>query len=666
MSSWRDVVLREFTPQVSRLTLVADPDGLLLEEGVLEGIRDRGFDLIPFDDHVAFRFAYESKYRARWDRRETTDLVVVLRAPDADMEALPFDLLRAGRRLAFSLGALFPNLSYPVVAALDRSDLDALYSAQAQHEPGHVGDNATKDFILRHVFGVAPELVKESPDLLRILLRRHYRSERVPGVLDDRLVSVIRQNSRFADWPLEDIVRKRESFLLFLQERWPNFLERLLRRDDRAREPGEVYALKLSGPEDLPFEHDDVRVYVDNLFTEGMLDPVSHPEAARFAGQWAAVGVRIDPATDRRRRIEKLLQTTEVAIPVLEARHQDWLAFAYRWAQLVVLSHEEPGPDAPTLESIGGLRQQLDDRLRAWAQHRYAGLHNQPPVPPVMLHHVPRLMARLREDGTSERLALVIVDGLALDQWILLREALTSQMPGLRMQEDAVFAWVPAITSVSRQAAFAGRAPLYFPGSIYGTDKEPALWRQFWGDHGLSPSQVGYQKGLGDPASLAVVEEATSDAQVQALGLVVDKVDRIMHGMELGTAGMHGQVRQWAGSGFMRDLLSLLQARGFKVFLTSDHGNVEAHGAGRPAEGVIADIRGERVRVFPDVSLRARVKAGFPDAIEWPPIGLPENYLPLLAARRSAFTAQGTTLVGHGGICLEELIVPFVTFGGAA
>jgi hypothetical protein len=116
----------------------------------------------------------------------------------------------------------------------------------------------------------------------------------------------------------------------------------------------------------------------------------------------------------------------------------------------------------------------------------------------------------------------------------------------------------------------------------------------------------------------------------------------------------------------MRDLLSLLHTSGFKVFLTSDHGNVEAKGAGRPAEGVIADMRGERVRVFPDVALRAKVKASFPETIEWAPIGLPEDYLPLLAARRSAFTAPGTTLVAHGGICLEELVVPFVTFGGGA
>jgi len=57
MSSWRDQILNEFTPHVARLTIVADPDGVLLEEGILEGIREKGFELIPFDDHIAFRYA---------------------------------------------------------------------------------------------------------------------------------------------------------------------------------------------------------------------------------------------------------------------------------------------------------------------------------------------------------------------------------------------------------------------------------------------------------------------------------------------------------------------------------------------------------------------------------------------------------------------------------
>jgi len=47
MSDWRDRILREFSTQVARLTLVADPDGLLTEEGILRGLVERGFDLIP-------------------------------------------------------------------------------------------------------------------------------------------------------------------------------------------------------------------------------------------------------------------------------------------------------------------------------------------------------------------------------------------------------------------------------------------------------------------------------------------------------------------------------------------------------------------------------------------------------------------------------------------
>jgi HAD superfamily hydrolase (TIGR01509 family) len=48
-----------------------------------------------------------------------------------------------------------------------------------------LGDNATKEFVLRHVFEIAPELVKKPPDLLRALLRRHYRGQRIPKALDD-------------------------------------------------------------------------------------------------------------------------------------------------------------------------------------------------------------------------------------------------------------------------------------------------------------------------------------------------------------------------------------------------------------------------------------------------------------------------------------------------
>ena len=74
----------------------------------------------------------------------------------------------------------------------------------------------------------------------------------------------------------------------------------------------------------------------------------------------------------------------------------------------------------------------------------------------------------------------------------------------------------------------------------------------------------------------------------------------------------------------------------------------------------MADLRGERVRVYPDLALRSKVKERFPSALEWGTIGLPENYLALLAPTREAFVLKKQRTVSHGGISVEELIVPLV------
>jgi hypothetical protein len=305
----------------------------------------------------------------------------------------------------------------------------------------------------------------------------------------------------------------------------------------------------------------------------------------------------------------------------------------------------------------------VDERFTIWARKRYAGLINLPAAPPVMLHHIPRFMAHsllnIQSLSPPAKLALLLVDGLSLDQWIVVREALAAGQPRLLFGQNAVFAWIPSITPVSRQATFAGKPPIFFPDSIRSTDKEPALWAQFWVAQGLAPNEVVYTRGLGS-GSLDPVEELLFRPKVRVAGLVIDKVDKIMHGMELGTAGMYNQVRQWARQPYLAALLDLLLDRGFGVFLTSDHGNIEAEGCGRPAEGAVADLRGERVRIYSDKILRDKVKNRFPAAVEWPPAGLPDTFLPLIAPARQAFVPEGERIVSHGGISVEELIVPLI------
>jgi hypothetical protein len=658
MSSWRDAILNDFVPNVSKLTLVADPDCLLTEEKLALELRGRGFDLIEFSDPVEFKYAYESKYRSIWDRGEHTDLVVVLRLQNAELESLPYDLLQAGRKLSFNLGDLFPNLSYPVIEKLDRSLLDALFEAQRKSPPDRMGDNATKDFILRHVFGIAAELIANEVELLRALLRLHYGKLQIPLMLAERLIQVLGHDG-FKAWPLSEIVPDDEAFFAFLQERWPLFLSRL-GSANQVREDSPEYGLKYPGPDRLPFDHQDIKVYIDNLFLEGKLTPVEAADIDVDAGSWVRSGIATSGTDNDALRISRLFDLVEKELPTTEARYSDWTAFALKWAELSSLVHCGNSTEHQTrLREIGDA---LNRTFAGWLADHYSSLINLPPTNPAMLHHVPRRLARDIEDSGSSRAALIVVDGLALDQWVTIRQLLQKQDANLVMRESATFAWIPTLTSVSRQSIFSGKPPLYFPSSINSTNSEEKLWKQFWEGHGLSRLDVAYQRGLGDGDAAGVLDSAIHPGKTKVVGLVVDKVDKIMHGMQLGSAGMHNQIKQWCHAGFLSVMVGQLLDYGYEVWLTADHGNIQCDGKGRPSEGVIAETRGERVRVYPTPELRAQVAGAFPFAHEWQPVGLPADYFPLVAGGRDAFVNPGDAIVGHGGVAIEEVIVPLVKF----
>jgi hypothetical protein len=67
---------------------------------------------------------------------------------------------------------------------------------------------------------------------------------------------------------------------------------------------------------------------------------------------------------------------------------------------------------------------------------------------------------------------------------------------------------------------------------------------------------------------------------------------------------------------------------------------VEGIGIGNPNVGATADERGERVHVFRDALLRSNASAKYPETLEWPSIGLPDDYLALIAPPLRAIGAR--------------------------
>jgi hypothetical protein len=630
--------------------------------------------IVPFEDHVAFRYAYERRFREVWDNGKDTNLVVVLRATRSDIRGLPFDLLEQAKRdqrlLSFSLAELFPSLAPHVLSELDRGDLDAVSAAQQLFKPEPLGENATRDFLLRHVFRLDPAQMQDDAELLRALLRRHYSGRVIPKSLDDRLILLLRSTDRWRQWPLNQIVPSRSSFLEFLQERWPIFVHRRLALPSgELGEEAEPYDLQFTGPADLPFDHDDVRVYIDNLFTDGLLAPIGGISRALVATSWMAVGVAGSEGADQALRFRKLLQLLQTDGPSSNSDHQAWVQAATRWAEVVALRwalpEELPADDKDRFDAAHVL---IEQQFNEWMVAHYGALHSLSYLPrPVMLHQIPRYMAhRLAAKGTVRKLAVVVVDGLAMDQWAVVRQALPSRK--WITEEFGLFAWVPTLTSVSRQSIFSGDPPFFFGQSLDTTRKEEQHWTRFWDDRGVRKGEAAYacQGTLeNDDAFIKRVTQKLDQPRCRVAGIVVGTIDQMLHGIVNGTDGMHAGVRHWAKRGSLWRLLDAMLERGFEVILTADHGNVEGVGVGKPNVGATADERGERVHVFSDARLRSNIAQKYPGSLEWPCIGLPEDYLALIAPPLRAFIGEGKRTVAHGGICIEEAIVPYVTIARA-
>ncbi|MEF8730983.1 MAG: BREX-3 system phosphatase PglZ [Candidatus Accumulibacter meliphilus] len=658
MSRWIDRILKEFPADLARLWIAADPDDVLLDEQVLSSLRERGFELMPFEDSVAFRAEYEDRYRCAWNRGETapaSSLVLHLRGTNTS--DLPWDYLRQARRVSLSLADLFPKLSYSVVRQIGTEHHEGMFAAQAKHAPQALGESATKEFLLTHIFKISPHLISRPEDLWRELLRLHYRDSPMPAVLAAHMAHVLGEHAEFKGLPIGELFGSKSASLRVIQDAWYRYLSRLGVTGIRTGEPKPA---DLVATGEVPFEHPDVRVIIDSMFLDGLLHPLAVQGLPACIPEWAKAGIVRDPLALRDLVAEGIKGILK-SLPTLESSYRDWANLARRLGEVIARFHGLDSGRAEGLKPlISELQDATDERLLEWVSKHYADLPSLPVANgPVMVHHVPRFLSMRRSAGEN-KIALLVFDGLAVDQWVQIREALARRTPNLGFDESACFAWLPTLTSVSRQALFSGLKPREFADTIDTTSPEPTQWSRFWQDQGLRANEVLYRKGIKRIDQLADLDAGLSKPSIKIAGMVVDTVDEFVHGSVLGKRGIATQIEGWCETGFVDRLFSLLLDKGFNVYLTADHGNVEAVGQGRPNQGVTAEMRGERVRTYRSEALATESAAANSNSYRLDIAGLPANFMALFAGGRTAFMQRGEPAVVHGGISVEELLVPFI------
>ncbi len=631
---WPGGVIKEIRGPGVKTVLVRDPDRLLLEEHLLEEIQEAGFNVLELKDPVYLRHAWEARFRH-------TGRKLLVRLGNQSFEDVSFDIYRGALQIDLSLASQFELLDPRIIRGLAREDLLTLKEAYDREVDQFLGEKGTKEFVLQHVFDVNSVVFNSTAGVLRWLLSLHYRARQIPKCLLDELVKEIKRIPGMINWPLREIVSKQEAFYAFLQEHWAVFLEQAA--------AGGSYA-------GLPFDDPEVRVFLDNLFAEGYLKPVRF-EARESLPQWVVCGILDDRDAARERKLDKLVCLLRNNQPGEKGDYMSWQRTALRLAEarklLVSLEHFL-APER--LVQIQDLVQAVSDSFHNWYQGKQGTLASLFLVShPLMVHQIPHYLALQKTPG--KKIALLVFDGLSLEQWLTVKGVLYEKLKAIKMEEYLTFALVPTLTSLSRQAIFSGELPYQFGGSLYNNRGEEKSWRAFWSRQGLSAGKLALLKGLrGSEEDLARVRQ---HLHREVLGLVVDQVDRLVHAQQLGPAGMYQDIKLWLEQGKAVDLLEELLAAGFDLYLASDHGSTYATGCGRPDEGCLVETKGERARLYTQDEIYQQALKSIP-CRPWKAIGLPEDLRVLLADGDTAFVNKGEEIMTHGGSAVEEVVVPFI------
>lgn len=670
--NWQKTILQQFGPKSDQqqIILAIDPDGLLQDESLIAALLAQNYDILPLEDEVAFRHTFEREYRQHWDDGRRRHLIVIVHAPSS-ADVIPYDLYCKGQHVQLSVSELFPRLNAIITRELDNSYYADLYSAHqhtlmatapASGRPPRLGEEETIEFILRAVFDLDPVAVKPAK-LIGLLIKKHFNRHTMSQQMEMYLINRMLPYGLRLGMTAEH-VRDASAFYAWLGDHWQQYVTGLFR--------GESPRLDFSQP--------SLRLLVDNLFTDGLLARVAPPEGRTVDDlaeeqRWIAVGLKAEgrgPAASwsilkeqssfdlytLQARMTRLLE-----MDVADFSLRDWLDTAGQWAEIVFSANTLP-QDAYTSiqEPFFASRRRLDAAFLDFVQNKYNSISfyedNQGPISLAKVNHWLRLKHKSRE-----RMALLCFDGLAVDQWYFLRAYLQSRFPSLTIEERRTYAIAPTVTPVSRQALFAGELPAAFADTITTTTEDVGRWSRFWINHEIPPQRVAYLHVQVNGAGLQKLR-AVADGKNRRLGVVVNLFDDVMHHTKNVTAASDKRVyyqtlQAHLENGRLDELFTVLFDHNYHVYLTSDHGNVAGVGVGVKPPKALVEKYAQRVALFDSPAL-AQDFASSNDFLLFRTKFLPDGMHPAYATGRGMLGKEGQVSISHGGLSLEELVVPLV------
>ena len=241
-----------------------------------------------------------------------------------------------------------------------------------------------------------------------------------------------------------------------------------------------------------------------------------------------------------------------------------------------------------------------------------------------------------------EKFALVCFDAMGIAEWHLLKEYLLGC--DFQYREVALFALIPTMTLISRSAIFYGNAESVY--ELKSSNEDKAFSENF-----LNYTVCSFREGeLSDQEQLLGID---------AVKIIYNVFDELAHKTILPpgekSKGIYFKnVVNYLKKSRISEELKLLVSSGFRVWFCSDHGTVVATGNGIKVDKYLMETSCRRATIIEKSDL-----ARFYDVNQYE-IPFVKNKIALLAKDRTSFSYKNKVEITHGGITLDELVVPFV------
>lgn len=251
----------------------------------------------------------------------------------------------------------------------------------------------------------------------------------------------------------------------------------------------------------------------------------------------------------------------------------------------------------------------------------------------------------------SERFAIVVMDGMSEFDWHVLREPFA----GIPHEESAAFAMVPTVTSLSRQSLLSGRYPRDF-ASPWTTGKEKSEFVECAKRMGFAPDRIAYLRGYDDELPYGC----------DCAAFVILDVDERVHGQYGGRAGMLRDMELLRDGSRLAKLVRRLTDAGLDVYISADHGNTPCVGRGRvTGTGVETETKSRRMLVVNDLADVSDKQEKY-GLVQCPGGFLPQGLRYYVCPSGVSFDDPGENVMSHGGMSIDEVIVPFITVRAGA